>query len=768
MNFQKRITAGNVAMLCMFLIACIYVFIVLGDFKKIETAQTTTVELIRATGELNSLMHEIEASIRNYMLTGKKVYLAPYKQLQTQYDTQTDKAIDLAKNINLDTTSLSDAHTLMQQWYTQEAEPSIMDRKRLDMTPEERAKTTGDGNKVKVEQVLNPTTLRQFQLLFQKMTGLANLVTELDGKAVKEQSFKEFSTFCFGLVRATKKGGARCTENDVKGGKVAMETGKPYAYTCHAGLVDFAVPIIVDGVQIGSWLGGQVLTKQPDLEEFKKIADDLGIDRDAMLKAVKEIPVSTQEHVESAAKFLQLLANSQSEVGNTNLMWAKIIKRLDSGVGKKILTDAGEQIDSFVEKLKQVRQQDQAAMDTSLTNLKVLLWAGLLVFAALAVAIIYFNTRTIRTQIGGDPKAIAELANKIATGDTSLRFNDSDKAQGIYLAIIKMHEQLQTTFAGMEEERKKAEDRAVAAQEAQEEANKARLEAEQAKRDGMLAAAQTVEDIVLRVSSAAQELSKQIDESSKGAAEQQSRATSTAVAMNEMNATVAEVAKNASLAATDAENARERATSGNETVIEVESVIKAINERFSIQEKELNDLSGQVEGIESIMNVISDIADQTNLLALNAAIEAARAGEAGRGFAVVADEVRKLAEKTMNATSEVTSAVTAITQATARNVENMRSTRQEVQNSISMAHTARSVLEDILSISDKNYTQAQNIATASEEQAQSTEEISRSIEEVNMTSQETASAMLEATQAVSELAKLSVELENLVEQMKSV
>jgi methyl-accepting chemotaxis protein len=752
----------------MFFVSCIYVFIVLGDFKKIETAQTTTVELIRVTGDLNSLMHEIEASVRNYMLTGKNEYLVPYKKLQAEYEAQTDKAVGLAKNINLDTSSLSDAHTLMQQWYAQEAEPSIMDRKRLDMTPEERAKTTGDGNKVKVEQVLSPTTLRQFQLLFYKMTGLANLVTELDGKAVKEQSFKEFSTFCFGLVRATKKGSARCTENDVKGGKVAMETGKPYAYTCHAGLVDFAVPIIVDGVQIGSWLGGQVLTKQPDIEEFKKIADDLGIDRDAMLKAVKEIPVSTQEHVESAAKFLQLLANSQSEVGNTNLMWAKIIKRLDSGVGKKILTDAGEQIDVFVEKLKQVRLQDQAAMDASLTNLKVLLWSGLLVFAALAVAIIYFNTRTIRTQIGGDPKAIAELANKIATGDTSLRFDDSEAAQGIYLAIIKMHQQLQATFADMEEARKKAEDRAVAAQEAQEEANKARLEAEQAKRDGMLAAAQTVEDIVLRVSSAAQELSKQIDESSKGAAEQQSRATSTAVAMNEMNATVAEVAKNASLAATDAENARERATSGNATVIEVEAVIKAINDRFSIQEKELNDLSGQVEGIESIMNVISDIADQTNLLALNAAIEAARAGEAGRGFAVVADEVRKLAEKTMNATSEVTSAVTAITQATARNVENMRSTRQEVQNSISMAHTARTVLEDILSISDKNYTQAQNIATASEEQAQSTEEISRSIEQVNMTSQETASAMLEATQAVSELAKLSVELENLVEQMKSV
>ena len=117
----------------------------------------------------------------------------------------------------------------------------------------------------------------------------------------------------------------------------------------------------------------------------------------------------------------------------------------------------------------------------------------------------------------------------------------------------------------------------------------------------MLAAAQTVEDIVLRVSSAAQQLSRQIDESSKGAAKQQERATRTAIAMNQINATVADVAQNASSAASDAESARERATSGNETVIKVESVIQAIRDRFSIQEKELNGLSGQVEGIASIM-----------------------------------------------------------------------------------------------------------------------------------------------------------------------
>ncbi len=654
----------------------------------------------------------------------------------------------------------------MSEWYKKEAEPSILDRKRLDMTHEERSKQAEKGNNVKVEQVLDPKFLREFQRLFSNMTGIANLVVEHDGTPVKEQTFDEFSNFCFGLIRPTKEGAARCTENDVKGGQEAMQTGNPSVYTCHAGLVDFAVPIIVDGVQIGSWLGGQVLTEKPDFERFRQIADDLGIDQADMYAAVQEIPVLKPEHVNSAADFLQLVANSQSQVGNTNLMWAKVIQRLDSGVGQQILLSAKDKISEFVLKLKDLRAQDQTAMATSLRNLRMLLWVGLFIFVGVTLLILIMNKRTISTQIGGDPKVIAAIANRIATGDDTLHFEAAKNARGIYLAIIKMHQQLQETFASMQAEHENAKTREQAAQEAKAEAEKAKLEAEQAKRDGMLAAAETVEDIVLRVSSAARELSKQIDDSAKGAATQQEHATSTAVAMNEMNATVSEVAQNASAAAMDAENARERATSGNETVLEVESVIKAINKQFSIQEQELNGLSKQVAGIESIMNVISDIADQTNLLALNAAIEAARAGDAGRGFAVVADEVRKLAEKTMHATSEVTSAVTAITEATAKNVTHMSSTRLEVEKSISMASTASSVLQEILSISDKNYTQAQNIATASEQQARSSEEISHAIELVNITSQKTASAMSQATQAVAELAKLSVELENLVEEMK--
>lgn len=769
MKFKTQLLVGNITILFIVLIGSFYILKVMNSYLAENKKQETTIELIQVTGEMKSSMHKIESEVRNYLLTGKDVYIETYRELQSKYKSLTDKAVTLSSEVGLDSSSLSKSQNFMQDWYNQEASPSIADRKRMDMTPEERTKGIDPDSKkslVKVEEVLSPELLRKFQRLFSKMTGIANLVVEKDGTPLKLQSFDEFSGFCFGLIRTNKKGAARCANNDSEGGRIANKTGKPYVYTCHAGLVDFGVPIVVDGIQIGSWIGGQILTHAPDYDKARQVADELGIDRDQMIKAISEVPVLTREQVDSAANFLQLIANSQSAIGNDNLMWSKITKRLESGVGIKILNNAQAQLANYISNLKLEHAQGQEEMNSSLKNIKIMMFMGILFIAALSIFIIMYNRRIIANQIGGDPISIAEIAARISKGDENLSFEDEENAKGIYLAIIKMHYTLAETFEDMKREQQEAHDRAKMAHAAKLEADQARKEAENAKREGMLAAADTIEQIVIRVAQAAKNLNSQVSDVTRSANEQQALVTETSTAMTQMNATVAEVAKNAAVAATDAENAREQSMSGNDAMSNVENVINSISEQFNILEKELDGLSDRVGDIHSIMNVISDIADQTNLLALNAAIEAARAGEAGRGFAVVADEVRKLAEKTMSATDEVSHAVAAITTATQNNIDHMHATKEEVQNSTTMSHSARDVLKNILEISDRNFTQAQSIATASEEQSSTTEEISRAISSINSTSLETTSAMDEAAKNVQELAGLTRELEELIQDMK--
>jgi len=176
-------------------------------------------------------------------------------------------------------------------------------------------------------------------------------------------------------------------------------------------------------------------------------------------------------------------------------------------------------------------------------------------------------------------------------------------------------------------------------------------------------------------------------------------------------------------------------------------------------------LGDQAEGIGRIMAVISDIADQTNLLALNAAIEAARAGEAGRGFAVVADEVRKLAEKTMAATKEVGDAIGGIQEGTRKNMNNVDRSVTTIGEATDLANQSGEALNAIVHLVERTSDQVRAIAAASEQQSAASEEINRSIEDVNVISNETADAMSQAAQAVMELAKQSQELKSLIEDM---
>lgn len=280
-------------------------------------------------------------------------------------------------------------------------------------------------------------------------------------------------------------------------------------------------------------------------------------------------------------------------------------------------------------------------------------------------------------------------------------------------------------------------------------------------------AAVSAQDIAGKLTNSSSALSVQVEQSSKGASMQHIRMTETATAMTQMNASVIEVARSASEAASMAGEARGKAQEGAGVVEKVvESITMADNHAIALKEG-MASLGRQADGIGQIINVINDIADQTNLLALNAAIEAARAGEAGRGFAVVADEVRKLAEKTMQATREVGEEITGIQKGTYDNIQSVDRATSAIDSATELAREAGETLSSIVSLVDSTAVQVHSIAVASEEQSAASNEINLALEEVSRISDENSIAMNAASEAVEDLAKQADTLLETIERLQS-
>ena len=365
---------------------------------------------------------------------------------------------------------------------------------------------------------------------------------------------------------------------------------------------------------------------------------------------------------------------------------------------------------------QQITEANQRASDMYSAAVKLVVFL-LLLATALTIACALLLTRSITQPIA----QALEAAEAIAEGNLTrpIKVDGSDEAGRLLQAMAKMQGKLRDTL-------------------------------------------QRISGSATQLASAAEELNCVTDESAKGLTQQNNEIEQAATAVNEMTSAVEEVARNAVSTSEASKNATASAGDGRDLVLETVSAIERMSGDVQSTATLIGNLAAESRDIGKVLDVIRGLADQTNLLALNAAIEAARAGEAGRGFAVVADEVRALAHRTQQSTSEIERMIGSIQGGTEQAVDSMRNSTERAESTLNIAKGAGLALDTIntaiVEINERNLV----IASAAEEQAQVAREVDRNLVNIRDLSVQSATGASQTSSASNELSRLAVDLNSMV------
>ena len=297
--------------------------------------------------------------------------------------------------------------------------------------------------------------------------------------------------------------------------------------------------------------------------------------------------------------------------------------------------------------------------------------------------------------------------------------------------------------------------------------NKRQAEQIRANSEKLASAAQKGRDVIRQLGETTGSLDREIKAVTEGANVQQKRTADASAVMLQVNNTLEQVSANANSASHQAASASERVREGAHVLEESVSSIQHAHDLADSLRKDMDELGKKAEDIGHVLNVIADIADQTNLLALNAAIEAARAGEAGRGFAVVADEVRKLAEKTMVATKEIESAIKGMQQSAWDNVQNTVVASDAIRHGTELVERSGAILQEAVRFVEATADAVGGIVTAMDGQARAINHATDSTEEIHQIAVRVFQSMRQSEQAIHDVGVITDDLQKIITEMNT-
>ncbi|MDD2733377.1 MAG: methyl-accepting chemotaxis protein [Desulfuromonadaceae bacterium] len=431
-------------------------------------------------------------------------------------------------------------------------------------------------------------------------------------------------------------------------------------------------------------------------------------------KLVEEITPLMKKADEAVAKLKGLLVK-EDKVGLAVFTISEMYPAIDP-LGDKISALVNVQLVVA----KKVHEESGALYEKGKLLSIILIIAGVLGSILYATSII----RGIMRELGGEPADVREVAEAVAGGDLTVTVRTDERDTGsVMLAMKHMTGNLRSII-------------------------------------GQVSATSS------QVAAASSQLHSTAERIATGAEEVVAQAGTVATAGEEMSATSGDIAQNCQGAAEGAQRASKAALNGSAVVDKTVLVMGQIAEKVQVSARTVESLGARSDQIGDIIGTIEDIADQTNLLALNAAIEAARAGEQGRGFAVVADEVRALAERTTRATKEIGEMIKAIQKETKGAVAAMEQGVNQVEAGTEEAAKSGAALRDILEQINAVTMQVSQIATAAEEQTATTSEISNNMQQITEVVQQTSHGAHESATAAAQLSGNAEELQRLVRQFK--